>query len=100
MQLPRRALGSFLLAGLLAAAAACRTSQPLDMTDEGIKTRIMANLEAQRDLDLRYVTVNVHVRIATVSGLVPTYQDQFKIRQIVESTKGVDQAVINLVTQE
>lgn len=89
---------------LLAAAAclsvACATTQPLDNSDSGIKARVEANLEAHRDLDLRYVTLDVHSRVVTVSGLVNSWNDQRTITRIVESTKGIDQAIINLVTRE
>ncbi len=85
---------------LSAALGACRTMQPLDMSDSGIKARIEANLAAQRDLDLRYVTLDVHSRVATVSGLVNSWDEQRLVSRIVQSTKGVDQAVINLVTRE
>lgn len=96
-----RSLARLLLVVTLAAAgAACSTSQPLDMTDPGIEARIRANLEADRQLDLRYVTISVHSRTATVSGMVPTWSDTLTIRRIVESTKGVEQAMINLITQE
>lgn len=89
-----------MIAVLAAAPAACRSSQALDMTDEGIKARIQANLEADKELDLRYVTLNVHDKIATISGMVPTWNDTMRVRRIVEGTKGVDQALINLVTQD
>lgn len=88
------------LAWLAAGLSACRTAQPLDMSDSGIKARIEANLEARRDLDLRYVTLDVTARVATVSGIVNTWNERRTIERIVESTKGVDSALINLVTRE
>lgn len=89
-----------LVACLAAGLFACRTAQPLDMSDSGIKARIEANLAAQRDLDLRYVTLDVHSGVATVSGLVNSWNEQRTVSRIVQSTRGVDQAVINLVTRE
>ena len=38
--------------------------------------------------------------VATVSGLVNSWNEQRIVSQVVQATKGVDQAVINLVTRE
>ncbi len=74
--------------------------QALDMTDAGVKARIEANLQAQPDLDLRYVSLDVHSGIATVSGMVANWDDEKLVERIVKRTKGVQQAVINLVPKE
>ena len=98
----RERCGAWLVSSFIALSclAACRSGQPLDMTDAGIKARIEANLQAQRDIDLRYVTLDVHSKIATVSGLVSTWKEKKRITIIVESTAGVDQVLINLAVQE
>lgn len=89
-----------IVAANLALGACLADQQALDLTDAGVKARIEANLKSQPDLDLRYVTVDVHQGVATISGLVINWDDEKLIERIVKRTKGVDQGIFNLVTQE
>ena len=90
-----------LAAALAAGLTACMGNvQPLDMTDAGIKARVETALRGQPNLELRYVTVDVNSRIATISGMVTSYQDKETITRIARRTKGVDQAIINLLVPE
>ncbi len=88
---------------LLSFTACLGTLQPLseaDLSDDGIRARIDQRLSEHEDLDLRYVDINVHARIVTVSGMIDSHRDKRLLRIIVTETKGVDQAVINLVVPE
>lgn len=71
-----------------------------DISDSGIKARLEAKLKAQKGLDLRTVTIDVHSRIVTLSGIVDSYQDKKEITRIVHEIPGVEQALINVVVQE
>lgn len=88
-------------AALLLAALGCRGEvQPLDTSDPGIKARVEAAMRGRKDLDLRYVTVDVVDGAVTVSGMVPTMTQIREIDRLVKRTKGVEAALINLVVNE
>lgn len=81
--------------------SACRGEvQPVDVSDAGIKARIEAQLRGRKDLDVRYVTVDVVDGAVTVSGMVPTRTQLREIDHLVKRTKGVEAALINLVLDE
>lgn len=86
---------SFLLSGCFG-----NNLNEADLSDPGIKARIETEFQAQPDLDLRYVTLDVHDRVVTVSGLINSFADKQTVYRIVQRTKGVEQVIINLVTQE
>lgn len=71
-----------------------------ELSDSTIKTNIMTELKAQRGLDIRYVELDVHSGIVTVSGIATSFEEKDLIESIVKKSRGVDQAVINLVIQE
>lgn len=85
---------------ILGLCACMSNVQPLDFTDAGIKARVETALRGQPDLELRYVTIDVHSGIATISGMVNSYQDKDTITRIARRTKGVDQAIVNLLVPE
>jgi osmotically-inducible protein OsmY len=62
--------------------------------------RIEAELRGRKDLDIRYVTVDVVDGAVTVSGMVPTRSQIREIDHLVKRTKGVEAALINLVLNE
>lgn len=85
----------------LVVLAACRGEvQPVDTSDAGIKARIETQLRGRKDLDTRYVTVDVVDGAVTVSGMVPTRTQMREIDHLVKRTKGVEAALINLVLNE
>lgn len=80
---------------------ACRGEvQPVDTSDPGIKARIETQLRGRKDLDARFVTVDVVDGAVTVSGMVSTRQQIREIDRLVKRTKGVEAALINLVLNE
>ncbi|HAZ08146.1 MAG TPA: hypothetical protein DCZ01_06425, partial [Elusimicrobia bacterium] len=90
--------GALLLA--LALCSCTRTVQEEDLSDPAVKANIELQLKGRPELDLRYVTVDVHSGIATVSGLVPDLEQQRLIDRLVRRTRGVDHILNNLVIQE
>ena len=72
----------------------------MDTSDPGIKARVEAAMRGRKDLDLRYVTVDVVDGAVTVSGMVPTMTQIREIDRLVKRTKGVEAALINLVINE
>ena len=96
-----RACTLLLLTGLLSSCLG--NLQPLseaDLSDDGIRARIDARLAEHEEIDLRYVTINVHARIVTVSGMVTHHDERRLIQVIVSETPGVTQTVINLVVPD
>lgn len=90
-----------LLAALAVGSSSCRhimTGE--DMSDPAIKARIEAVLRGRNDLDLRYVTVDVTMGVATLSGIVPSGEQLRAVRKLASGIRGVDQVLNNLVIQE
>ena len=98
---PVRRLLSTLFAALLLASASCKTiTQEDDLSDQAVKARIETVLRGRKDLDLKYVTIDVNAGSVSISGLVPN-QDQVRIiRRLATNVKGVEQVLNNLVIQE
>lgn len=90
------------LAVLLAAAASsCRgTFHEEDLSDQATKARIETLLRGRRDLDLKYVTVDVNAGAATLSGIVPNGEQMRIIRRLAARVRGVDHVLNNLIIQE
>ena len=86
---------------LVCAFGACvENLSEADKSDPGIRARVEANLAAHRELDLRYVTLDVHSGVITLSGLVHSWDEKQAVEHIVNATGGFQQAVFNLAIQE
>jgi osmotically-inducible protein OsmY len=89
------------VAVLCVGSSACRTvSQDEDLSDQATKARVEALLRGRRDLDLKYVTVDVNAGAATLSGIVPNGEQLRIIRRLAAGVRGVDQVLNNLIIQE
>ncbi|MBI3289572.1 MAG: BON domain-containing protein [Elusimicrobia bacterium] len=90
-----------LLAAWSLSASACRSAQvDEDLSDSATKARVEAVLRGRKDLDLTYVTVDVTMGVATLSGIVPSPEQLRVIRKLAATVRGVDQVLNNLVIQE
>jgi osmotically-inducible protein OsmY len=90
-----------LVAALTVGSSACRTiTQEEDLSDQATKARLEAVLRGRRDIDLKYVTVDVNSGAATISGLVPNGDQLRIIRRLAAGVRGVDQVLNNLIIQE
>lgn len=87
------------LAALFCACAAPQLSEA-DLSDPGIKARMEEVLRAHKDLNLRFVTVDVHQKLLTISGLVESWEQRRKIDRLARQLKGPEAVVINLAIQE
>lgn len=99
----RLAWATPLILGTLLFTACLSNYTPLseaDISDDGIRARIDQRLAEHEEIDLRYVTINVHARIVTVSGLVTHRDEKRLIRTIVSETKGVREAIVNLLVPD
>ena len=98
----RRAKALLALTALSAALGACfpPALSEAEMSDSGIRSRLEAGLHAHRDLDISKVSIDVHLRVVTISGLVPSYNDRRIIESVVRATAGIEQSVVNLVVPE
>lgn len=95
----RTALGAvFLLA--LAAAACTRSVQPEDDSDPAVKARVEIALRGRKDVEIRFITIDVINGLVTVSGVVPEPSQIRLIQRIVQRVPGVDQVMNNVVAQE
>ncbi len=85
-----------------AAAAGCvENLSEADRSDPGIAARLQTNLQAHRqELDLKFITVDVHLGVVTISGLVHSYEEKRLVERIVNDTGGYQQAYVNLAIQE
>ncbi len=90
------------LAGLLALClgGCLRRGVAEDLSDPVLKARLESRLKSEPDLDVRYVSLDVHTGVVTVSGLVNTQREKQAITRIVRSEKGVEQALVNVLVQE
>lgn len=90
-----------LLAALAVGTSACRGSmQEVDLSDPATKARLESRLRGRRDLDLKYVTVDVNNGTATLSGIVPNGEQLRIIRRLAARVQGVEHVLNNLVIQE
>lgn len=90
-----------LVAALTVGSSACRTFVgDEDLSDPAVKARLESLLRGRRDLDLKYVTLDVNAGVATISGIVPTGEQVRVIRRLAAGVRGVDQVMNNLVIQE
>ncbi|MCR4295878.1 MAG: BON domain-containing protein [Elusimicrobia bacterium] len=88
-------------AALAVGASACRgTMQEEDLSDPATKARIESVLRGRRDLDLKYITVDVNAGAATISGIVPNGDQMRTVRRLVARVRGVDHVLNNLIIQE
>jgi osmotically-inducible protein OsmY len=74
--------------------------QEEDLSDHAVKARIETLLRGRRDLDLKYVTVDVNAGAATISGIVPNGDQLRVIRRLVARVRGVEHVLNNLIIQE
>lgn len=88
--------------GLAAALAGCFPHQlsEAELSDAGIQARLDERLKADRSLDMRFVTVDVHDRTVTFSGSVQSWENSRSIERIARRLDGVDQVMNNLVIQD
>ncbi|MBI5882002.1 MAG: BON domain-containing protein [Elusimicrobia bacterium] len=89
--------------GLIACACACvgmPSAGDADISDPGILANIEGALQSQRGMRPSTVSIDVHGRIVTLSGLVDTYEQKDAIRRAAHKTRGVEQVIDNLVIKE
>ncbi|MDE2142733.1 MAG: BON domain-containing protein [Elusimicrobia bacterium] len=89
-----------LLLMALAASACFHRTQDEDDADPAVKARVEASLRGSKDLDIRYVTVDVERGVVTISGLVNTIEQVHEISHIIKQIRGVDMLLNNLAVQE
>lgn len=96
----RRLLQALSVALIVGSSACVSTRQKDDLSDPATKVRIEALLRGRRDLDLKYVTVNVDAGVVTLSGIVPNSDQLRIIRRLASGVNGVEQVLNNLLIQE
>jgi osmotically-inducible protein OsmY len=98
----RRAKALLVLAALTTALAGCfpPALTEAEMTDPGIKTRLEQSLRSHRELDLSKLTIDVHSRIVTITGIVASWHDKRTVEKAVAQTAGIEQSMINIVVPE
>ncbi|MBI3300285.1 MAG: BON domain-containing protein [Elusimicrobia bacterium] len=97
----RTLLALGLAAALIGAAAGCRARlTPAELADPAITARVKALLDGHPELDIRYLDLNTHMRIVTISGMVDSVEAKQKISSLVRRVAGVQQVVVNVAVQE
>jgi osmotically-inducible protein OsmY len=84
----------------LAGAACMRAVQPEDDSDPAIRARVDIVLHGRRDIDIRYISLDVVNGLVTISGVVPDPEQILIIQRLVQKTPGVEQVMNNVVVQE
>lgn len=84
----------------LALGGCSRSLNQNELSDVGIRIRVRERLSDQPSLDLSRLTIDVHSRVVTISGIVHSEQERALIEEILNKTKGVDQALVNVLVQE
>ncbi len=84
----------------LALAACTRVIQPEDDSDSAIKARVENALRGRKDVDLRYISLDVDNGLVTISGIVPAPEQIRLIERLVKRTSGVAQVMNNVIAQE
>lgn len=82
---------------------ACACIKPLteaELSDPGIKARVESALREQKNLDLRYIDIDVHQGIVTVSGMADSNEARRLIERLVRRIRGVEQAIVNVAVSE
>ncbi|MBI5597159.1 MAG: BON domain-containing protein [Elusimicrobia bacterium] len=94
-------LAPLFIAVLACAGFGCRARlSPADLTDPAITARVKATLAGHPELDVRYLQINTHMRIVTISGLIDSFEAKQKVETYVRNVGGVRQVVANLAVQE
>ncbi|MDE2290602.1 MAG: BON domain-containing protein [Elusimicrobia bacterium] len=89
------------LALLAGSAAACAPRlTPAELTDPAITARVKAVLDGHPELDLRYLDVDTHDRIVTISGMTDSIYAKQRIADLVRHVAGVSQVVVNLAVED
>jgi osmotically-inducible protein OsmY len=89
-------------AALVLALAGCAGPQltEAELSDPGIKTRVEERLRAEPNLNIRFISVDAHERVVTVSGLVDTLNDRWRVERLTKGVAGVEQVIVNLACQD
>lgn len=83
------------------AAAGCRARlTPAELADPAITARVKAVLDGHPELDIRYLDLNTHMRIVTISGLIDSVESKQRVANLVRRVAGVEQVVLNVAIQE
>ena len=89
------------LAALAAAGVGCRARLTAsELTDPAITARVRAALAGHPELDIRYLDIQTHIRIVTISGMVDSWESKQKIADLARHVLGVSQVEVNLAIQE
>jgi osmotically-inducible protein OsmY len=91
----------WLAAALVVTLSGCFSSaQKGNVSDSALLADIQRKLKAEKNLDLRYVDVDVQSRTIVVSGLVGSWDERRLIEKIVRATPGVEKSLINVSVQK
>lgn len=99
MRLPLAAALVCLLASLCACVG-MPSAGDADISDPGIQANIETSLHSMRHINLATLSIDVHSRIVTLSGLVDSYEQREAIQRAAKETRGVEQVINNLVIRE
>jgi osmotically-inducible protein OsmY len=95
----RTVLGLTLLLAL-SSAACMRAVQPEDDSDPAIRARVELALRGRKDVDVRFISLDVNSGDVTITGVVPSPDQIMLIRRIVQRIPGVVSVMNNVVAQE
>ena len=85
---------------MLAAAGCAHQGLSGAYSDSDIKARIESQLRGRRDLNAKFISVDVSRRLVTITGIVNSAAQSRAIERIARRTSGADEVMNNLLVQE
>jgi osmotically-inducible protein OsmY len=71
-----------------------------ELSDPGIKARVEERLRAEPNLNIRFISVDAHERVVTISGLVDSLSDRWRVERLVRAVPGIEQVFVNLAFKD
>lgn len=93
-----RALTLSLLASF---SIACTAGvKDMDLSDPAIRARVHSQLKSNPEINPRYLNVDCHMGIVTLSGMVESIDQKWAMDRVARRVPGVQQVINNLLVQE
>lgn len=100
MTTPRCLALAFILAAAAPWAGCVRELATIDMSDAGIRARVLKELKTHPNLDIGLMQITVHVRNVYLSGFVNNYKSRRLLEDTLRRVAGVRSVINNTVVQE
>ena len=100
MTIPRAAVLAMCLGAAAPMSGCVRELAKLDMSDGGIRARVLKELKNHTELDISLMQITVHVRNVYLSGFVNTHRSRRRLDDFVRRVAGVRSCINNTVVPD